>query len=96
MSIIIERRTVCDMDHDEDGVLFAPAQCLRCRKDLCPIHLCHLAVSEGQGGWGSRSIANFCRPCADELIRVAQWDAERWDETNHAGEPVPFAEEDAS
>jgi hypothetical protein len=102
MSIIIERRTVCDMDHDEEtrpyqGLYQAMGACLRCGKDICPAHCCDLTVPVAKPDrWPSERIATFCRPCADELIRVAQWDAERWNETNHAGEPVPFVEEDAS
>ncbi len=93
MSTITEQRTICDMDHGEETRPSMDA-CLRCGKDICPAHCCDLIVPDANPDrWPSERIATFCRPCADELVRVAQWDAERWGETNHAGEPVPPLQE---
>ena len=105
MSTITEQRTICDMDHGEETRPSMDA-CLRCGKDICPAHCCDLIVPDtNPDRWPSERIATFCRPCADELVRVAQWDADsghyfkskpcpmRWGETNHAGEPVPPLQE---
>jgi len=71
MSTITELRTICDIDHGE-SVSFATDKCLRCTKDLCALHLCFLTVTDLHNGWGSKSIATFCRPCADLTVDWAK------------------------
>ena len=71
MSTITEliSRQVCDMCHGEETHP-ALSECLRCGRDLCPLHYCDLSVPDTSKklSWASTSIATFCRPCAAAVV----------------------------